>query len=280
MSRYPFTSIPVVENTISLTAETMTDSGWISDGKDMGVKTRLTKSGTLVGERTLPFRVMDLTRIPAVNEEEDISQMLVTLTTSAAVSQANFKSDNLVMQGLSGVLNGLSGPIDSSVFKMIITPTNDPTVFNALIWAGYDSLELEDVDYVDGIAFETDYLNQKLEVGVPGVNDLANMANGTYNPSQTLQQSASKVTSADAELQLQLTGYYEAEIRYNLEQREVGDLYHRRRLYCRRGYGDRLHGQCLCGPCACHRFFRCGRRHSAGLPDRCTVQPAGQQHLE
>lgn len=220
VSRYPFTSIPVVENTISLTAETMTDSGWISDGKDMGVKTRLTKSGTLVGERTLPFRVMDLTRIPAVNEEEDISQMLVTLTTSAAVSQANFKSDNLVMQGLSGVLNGLSGPIDSSVFKMIITPTNDPTVFNALIWAGYDSLELEDVDYVDGIAFETDYLNQKLEVGVPGVNDLANMANGTYNPSQTLQQSASKVTSADAELQLQLTGYYEAEIRYNLEQQK------------------------------------------------------------
>ena len=40
--RYPFTSMPVVENTLTLSEETMTTSGWILDGKDVGLKTRLT----------------------------------------------------------------------------------------------------------------------------------------------------------------------------------------------------------------------------------------------
>ena len=54
-TRYPFTSIPVVENVLTLSSETMTDSGWVADGKDVGLKTRLTKNGVLLQERTMPF---------------------------------------------------------------------------------------------------------------------------------------------------------------------------------------------------------------------------------
>ena len=217
-SRYPFSSIPVVENTITLSADTMTSSGWIANGKDMGIKTRLTKSGSLVRELTMPFRVMDLTRVTPVDEDENVTQMLVTLKDSSIVNSATFQSGgNDVVKGITNVLGKISGPVNSSVFKMIITPSDDPTVFNALIWAGYDNMDLEDVDYdQNGISFETDYLNQELEVGVPGVGDLASMAQGTYNPAQSLRENASKMTSTDAELKLQLTGYYEAEIRYNM----------------------------------------------------------------
>ena len=222
VTQYPFSSIPVAENTITLSADTMTASGWIADGKDMGIKTRLTKSGSLVQELTMPFRIMDLTRVTPVNEDENVTQMLVTLKNSSNVAGANFSSaagGNAVMKGITDVLGKISGPVNSNVFKMIITPSDDPTVFSALIWAGYDNMDLEDVDYdQNGISFEADYLNQELEVGVPGVGDLSSMAQGTYNPAQTLRENATKMTSADADLNLQLTGYYEAEIRYNLDQ--------------------------------------------------------------
>ena len=220
LSRYPFTVIPVVENTITLSAETMTASGWIPEGKDMGVKARLTSGGNLLRELTLPFRVMDLTKIPAVNEDDNVSQMMVTLTNSAVVNQAGFSGGgNSIMNGLSGVLNKISGPINTSVFKMIITPTNDPTVFNALIWGGKDKLGLEDMDYdEDGISFQTNYLEGEFDVSRPGRSDLSQMAQGTYI-GNTIQENV-KMTSSDMEFKYQLTGYFEAQIRYNLEKQE------------------------------------------------------------
>ncbi len=36
--QYPFSSIPVAENDLTLTEATMTTSGWIADGKDVGMK--------------------------------------------------------------------------------------------------------------------------------------------------------------------------------------------------------------------------------------------------
>ena len=224
VSRYPFTAIPVAENTITLSEETMTTSGWIPEGKDTGVKARLTAGGSLVRELTLPFRVMDLTKIPEVTEDENVTQMLVTLTESSATGKAEFSGKgNTLMNGLSGVLNDISGPINTSVFKMIITPTNDPTVFNALIWGGRDKLGLEDLEYnEDGISFQSNYLEGEFDVSRPGRGELSQMAQGTYI-GDTTQQSGN-LTSKDMEFKYQLTGYYEAQIRYNLEN-EKWELY-------------------------------------------------------
>ena len=216
--QYPFSSIPVAENALTLSAETMTHSGWIADGSDMGIKTRLTRSGSLVQERTMPFRVIDLTRVTPVNEDDNVSQMLVTLSNSSTVAEAGFSGGDSIMQGINGVLNDISGPIDTSVFKMIITPTDDPTVFNALIWGGRDKLGLEDVNYdQNGIAYETNYLNGRFDVSRPGRSDLSQMAQGTYI-GNTMEENV-KMTSRDMEFKYQLTGYYEAQIRYNLEKK-------------------------------------------------------------
>ena len=111
--------------------------------------------------------------------------------------------------------------MDTSVFKMIITPSEDPSVFRAMIWAGYNTLEMEDMDYSeDGVALGANVLTQNLEVGVPGTGDLSQMAQGTYDPKGDYKTNslADNVTSTD--LNLQLEGFYEAEIRYNAEKKE------------------------------------------------------------
>ena len=221
--QYPFSSIPVAENDLTLTEATMTTSGWIADGKDVGMKTQLSLNGSLLQEKILPFRVVDLTRVPKVTEDDRVTGILATMTSSSGVNQVDFGEvdGSNILKVLTGRLDDLSGPVDTSVFKMIITPSEDPSVFRAMIWAGYNTLEMEDMDYSeDGVALGANVLTQNLEVGVPGTGDLSQMAQGTYDPKGDYKTNsiADNVTSTD--LNLQLEGFYEAEIRYNTEKKE------------------------------------------------------------
>ena len=221
--QYPFSSIPVAENDLTLTEATMTTSGWIADGKDVGMKTQLSLNGSLLQEKIMPFRVVDLTRVPKVTEDERVTGILLTMKDSSGVNDVDFGGvgDSNILKVLTGRLDDLSGPVDTSVFKMIITPSEDPSVFRAMIWAGYNTLEMEDMDYSeDGVALGANVLTQNLEVGVPGTGDLSQMAQGTYDPKGDYKTNsiADNVTSTD--LNLQLEGFYEAEIRYNTEKKE------------------------------------------------------------
>ena len=221
--QYPFSSIPVAENDLTLTETTMTTSGWIADGKDVGMKTQLSLNGSLLQEKIMPFRVVDLTRVPKVTEDDRVTGILATMGSSSGVNQVDFGGvgDSNILKVLTGRLDDLSGPVDTSVFKMIITPSEDPSVFRAMIWAGYNTLEMEDMDYSeDGVALGANVLTQDLEVGMPGTGDLSQMAQGTYDPKGDYKTNsiADNVTSTD--LNLQLEGFYEAEIRYNAEKKE------------------------------------------------------------
>ena len=221
--QYPFSSIPVAENDLTLTEATMTTSGWIADGKDVGIKTQLSLNGSLLQEKIMPFRVVDLTRVPKVTEDDRVTGILATMGSSSGVNQVDFGGvgDSNILKVLTGRLDDLSGPVDTSVFKMIITPSEDPSVFRAMIWAGYNTLEMEDMDYSeDGVALGANVLTQDLEVGMPGTGDLSQMAQGTYDPKGDYKTNsiADNVTSTD--LNLQLEGFYEAEIRYNAEKKE------------------------------------------------------------
>ena len=221
--QYPFSSIPVAENDLTLTEATMTTSGWIADGKDVGMKTQLSLNGSLLQEKIMPFRVVDLTRVPKVTEDDRVTGILATMEASSIVKGVDFSEvdGSNILKVLTGRLDDLSGPVNTSAFKMIITPSEDPSVFRAMIWAGYNTLEMEDMDYSeDGVALSANVLTQNLEVGVPGTGDLSQMAKGTYDPKGEYKANslADNVTSTD--LNLQLEGFYEAEIRYNAEKKE------------------------------------------------------------
>ena len=217
--RYPFTSMPVVENTLTLTKETMTTSGWIPDGEDVGLKTRLTQDGALVQERTMPFRAIDLTDVKPVQEDKNVTGMVATLMDSSGwTEEINFGGNsNSILNALVGDLGELAGPVNTSVFQMLITPSEDPSVFNALIWAGYDSLDLKDVEYKNGVAVSANFMTKGLETDMPSVGDLQQMANGTYDPMAAYDPYQSNRLSdvAGFDFGVQLEGYYEAEIRYN-----------------------------------------------------------------
>lgn len=133
-TRYPFASIPVVECDMVLRADTMTRAGWVADGEDVGLKVRLNhlegeednQVWTLLREITLPFRVIDLTNVPQVDQDKNVTGMLFTMTEASALEGAtnafaSMSGDNVASKLTSSLLN-LTGGIDSGMFKMLVTP--------------------------------------------------------------------------------------------------------------------------------------------------------------
>lgn len=97
----------------------MTTSGWIADGKDVGMKTQLSLNGSLLQEKIMPFRVVDLTRVPKVTEDDRVTGILTTMAASSIVKEVGFGEvgDSNILKVLTGRLDDLSGPVDTSVFK-------------------------------------------------------------------------------------------------------------------------------------------------------------------
>jgi putative cell wall-binding protein len=221
--KYPFSSAPVVRNTLILSEATITDSGWIAAGKDAGLKTRLSRGGTMLMELPVSPRAVDLTRVPKLTESEDITGMMVDLQSkSGVVKGAEMSNSNKIVNGLMELMGKLSGPVGGSSFKMLITPGEDNAVFNAFIWAGYNSLGLDEVDYdQNGLAFDYKLAESNLSTA-PSLNDLTDMARGSYDPGKTYddaeanQQKGKGNSSTDFGGQLE--GYFEAQIQYNFEK--------------------------------------------------------------
>ena len=105
---------------------------------------------------------------------------------------------------------------------MLITPGKDNAVFNAFIWAGYDSLGLDEVDYdQNGLALDYKLAESNLSTA-PSLNDLTDMAKGAYDPGKTYDEAATNQQngkgSSSTDFGGQLEGYFEAQIQYNFEK--------------------------------------------------------------
>lgn len=222
--KYPFSTIPVVSNTLTLTKETLSDSGWIpADKNSLGLKARLTKSSALLRELPVSVRVADLSKAEDVMTSKTVTDALVQVSDLAKdgigkQSLTDDKNSDMITGTILNLLSDVNTGDSSSPFKMIITPTESNTTFKAMIWAGYDGVGMDDLDYSEsGLALNYDYLNAETGFGV-SVNDAVDMAKGDYDPQKAMEDAASKTKSTSLDVNVELTGYYEAEISYDVEQ--------------------------------------------------------------
>ena len=95
---------------------------------------------------------------------------------------------------------------------------------------GYDTLGLEDVEFTDGVGISGNFMSQELEVDVPGVGDISEMASGTYNPASMFRENKAKGSFSNMELGLQLTGLLRGGNPLQQHQWKMGSLYKGRRL--------------------------------------------------
>ncbi|WP_409968981.1 InlB B-repeat-containing protein [Bengtsoniella intestinalis] len=209
---YPFSSIPVVGNTLTLTKETMTDSGWITEMTDRGIKMRLSSATALVSEKTMPWRVLDMTNVEDVMKNSDVSTMVSEMFSGSSLGESSTSENgNAIISGLMGFVTPFISNIGGSPFNIIITPTENNAVFNCLIWGGYDGMGLDEVDYSEtGLALESDTMNAS--ISMTGVSDLMGMAGGDGDDDTG---DSNRTGSWSASFEGQLQGYYQGEISYN-----------------------------------------------------------------
>ena len=226
---FPFASIPILTNTTVLTKATMTDSGWLEPETAESLRASVYQNGELVKQVTMPFQVIDLTEVEPVNV--DATAVMVDMSARFAEGIGNGDSDfsfteggsNSVTRAFNGNIEDMLGEIQTvtnPLFRVLITPSEDNSVFNVLIWGGYNSLNLQDFDYTqDGFSMDYQLMEPQLDFGVPSVNEIGEMAAGTYDPADTLTLNAMGGTHNNLDFGAQLEGYYEGHFYYDTDQR-------------------------------------------------------------
>ena len=226
---FPFASIPILTNTTVLTKATMTDSGWLEPETAESLRASVYQNGELVKQGTMPFQVIDLTEVEPVNV--DATAVMVDMSAWFAEGIGNGGSNfsftaggsNSVTRAFNGNIEDMLGDIQevtNPLFRVLITPSEDNSVFNVLIWGGYNSLNLQDFDYTqDGFSMDYQLMEPQLDFGVPSVNEIGEMAAGIYDPADTLTLNAMGGTHNNLDFGAQLEGYYEGQFYYDTDQR-------------------------------------------------------------
>ena len=221
---FPFASIPIVTNTLVLTKETMTESGWLEAETAENLKASVYQNDALVKTVSMPFQVIDLTDVKLVDQDAQALALDMTAnlqngfgTTDSSFSFGNNMVGNAFSGKITSILNGVQENINP-LFRVLITPTADNTVFNALVWGGYDSLDMDEFDYSStGLTMDYGLMEAELDVGVPPLNDASAMAMGTYDPIGSVNEVKYNRTNSGLDIGAQLTGYYEGQFYYDTD---------------------------------------------------------------
>ena len=221
---FPFASIPIVTNTLVLTKETMTESGWLKAEAAENLKASVYQNDALVKTVSMPFQVIDLTDVKLVDQDAQalVLDMTANLqkgfgTTDSSFSFGNNTIGNAFSGQITSILNGVQENVNP-LFRVLITPTADNTVFNVLVWGGYDSLDMDDFDYSStGLTMDYGLMEAELDVGVPPLNDASAMAMGTYDPIGSVNEVKYNRTNSGLDIGAQLTGYYEGQFYYDTD---------------------------------------------------------------
>ncbi|MEA4822826.1 MAG: S-layer homology domain-containing protein [Clostridiaceae bacterium] len=224
---YPFSTIPIVDNSLVINENTI----WTNGTDRVSIRTKLyDQENQLHSSIQAPYQITNMTAAETLEESEDINGALVTLQSSAMVmgsDDAQLGSDPMLAKALRFLGDR---EIGCDLFNMVISPTEDPTVFRAFIWMGYGDAGFGNTDSLgspddnSGDIFLEGSFNET-EVGVtPSVSDMISMSKGTYNSEQSkeldeaMKNADAGRVSGGADASFTLQGFFEAQIQYNYDE--------------------------------------------------------------
>ena len=223
---YPFSSIPLVNNVVTLDSSSF--ANYDGTRKTPLEAALYDGSNGLACTIALPFGIADLTTIERVEDAPSVTSLMANIAAYGTVGGADTEykyvdkvSDAIMLDGLS-FLEKMGGEI--GLVKAILMPTEDPTRYEAYLWTGIDTTELEDLDYDrNGIYLEPHYIGEDLDSLVGEVSDTFTlsdfqaMADGSYfeDRSNLLNTAVGLV---GLPVMLKLEGWMTTEIRYNFDK--------------------------------------------------------------
>ncbi len=214
---YPFSTIPLAEHKLPLNS----DGIWLAAGEQRGLVSQLYSGETMIQSRTMSFKVANMNQKESLADNSEMEAALLTLTASSAISSGTGVSVGNNPLIASGINSLIGSEKSGGIFKMLISPTEDPSVFKAMLWAGIGEMEFE--TNPAGIAVEAS--GPKVDKSaVPSVTDMVKMAQKKYmagadkDLAENLKNIGNKV-SGGLDLNVEFTGFYEAQIQYNFSEK-------------------------------------------------------------
>lgn len=226
---FPFSSIPLVSETVMLNSDSFVN---YTASKKTPMEAAIYESeGNLLCTIPLAFGLVDLTAIEKVQDAPSLVALMTNLAIYGSVGGANTEyglvnsvSDIFLKDGLS-MLEKLGGEV--GLLKAVLTPTEDPTRYDAYLWTGLNTTKLGDLDYdQSGIAIEPSYIGQDNDSLLGQVNDTFTlsdfqaMADGSYFDDRGSLYGAVSQGVLALPVMLQLEGWVSTEIRYNFDKGE------------------------------------------------------------
>jgi len=215
---YPFSTIKATRNTLVMDKNTM--NGWLETGESRGMEMVETDAdGNQYKIVTLPFSTINMLETEKAEESNEINSWYNSIGDYFKADAGDMNISDKIIQGGLNVLCRLS--IDEKytdgMFSIALSPTGDPTVFNAFICLNLGNMANDNVTGIyaeDSIDSDLDY--------TPGLSDIKAMQKGKYleKSKKTYQENSSKKKSTDGSVHYSFGGYMEAEVRYNDSSRD------------------------------------------------------------
>ena len=239
--QYPFSTITVTQNTQVLNESTI----WMEPKYSRGITMRLNKDeNTLYKTFSAPFRVINMLGTKSVIADDSGTVSIIATIKDAMTVDGGSMSlgDAFIGAGL-GVLEDTS--FSTSLFTMQIAATQDPTVYNVLIKAGYGNM---DKGETTGLYMDTE--KQEDFEANPSFSDKLSMLKGEYlqNQENELQTKANQSKYGDGQLYYELSGYYEGQVVYDYEEDCWKSIVHTGGFTAGGGYGYQWNFNSWVGP--------------------------------
>ena len=238
--KYPFSTITVSQNTQVLNESTI----WMEQKYSRGITMQLNKDeNTLYKTFSAPFRVINMLGTKRVDENDSGTvSILTSIKDSMTVDGGSMSlGDSFIGAGL-GILESTS--FSSPIFTMQIAATQDPTVYNVLIKAGYSKMG----GGTTGLYMDTD--RQEKFKATPSFSDKQAMLKGEYlqNQKDELLEKANQSKYGDSQLYYEMSGYYEGQVVYDYEENCWKSIVHTGGFTAGGGYGYQWNFNSWVGP--------------------------------
>ncbi len=236
---YPFSTITVSQNTQMLNESTM----WMPQKYSRGITMRLNKDeNTLYKTFSTPFRVVNMLGTTSVIDPEGGTVSIITTIKDAMTVDGGSMDlgDAFIGAGLSFLE---STSFTTPLFTMQIAATQDPTVYNVLIKAGYGNMDGGDTTGLYMTA-------EREEVSAdPSTTDKLAMLKDEYladDPTDTKIKNRAKYGAG--ELYYELSGYYEGQVVYDYEEGNWKSIVHTGGFTAGGGFGYQWNFNSWVGP--------------------------------
>lgn len=238
--KYPFSTITVTQNTQVLNESTI----WMEQKYSRGITMRLNKDeNTLYKTFSAPFRVINMLGTKRVDDNDSGTVSIITSIKDSMTVDGGSMSlgDSFIGAGL-GLLE--STGFSTSLFTMQIAATQDPTVYNVLIKAGYSKMG----GGTTGLYMDTD--RQEKFKTTPSFDDKQAMLKGEYlqNQKDELLEKANQSKFGNHQLYYELSGYYEGQVVYDYEENCWKSIVHTGGFTAGGGFGYQWNFNSWVGP--------------------------------